>query len=47
VLEARSLKIFGYNREEERQRWMAEREQLEINNAINASKPLLVPVNGR
>jgi hypothetical protein len=46
-LEARALKIFGYNREEERQRWMAEQEQREIANQINASKPLLVPVNSR
>jgi hypothetical protein len=46
-LEARSLKIFGYGREEERQQWMADQEQREIANRINASKPLLVPVNSR
>jgi hypothetical protein len=44
-LEARSFKIFGYSREEERQRWMAEQEEREIADQINASKPLLFPVS--
>lgn len=42
-LEARSHNMFGYNREEERQKWMAEQEQREIANEINRSKPLIYP----